>query len=345
MLVVFAPQILLYGLAVVLYGILQAHRRFTAPALAPVVSSFVVITAYLAFVSLGHGYRHLCHLPRLGPGSCCRWARRSAWWRCGDRAVPASGCGFGCGPRCVSRRVSPGGSAASPPRDRRTYRAGRVGGRGHRARQRAPGRARWCCTTLAGRCSSCRTRCSRCRRRPPRSRPWSAAQGGTSLDPELAGRHPRCHPPVLAGAPSLLAGGGGRRLGCSSTTAGNAQTSPTSPLRARHFLLLLLLLLLLPPAAGHRADVIAVALVPGRWVVPVLGGQHHRADRQRAGAARRGTPGARPAGPVQGAARAALVSLGRRGGRGGGGRRSSRGGAGDRDFSLTLVSPYWPASA
>src|SRR5690242_14058129 len=28
MLVVFAPQVLLYGLAVVLYGILQAHRRF-----------------------------------------------------------------------------------------------------------------------------------------------------------------------------------------------------------------------------------------------------------------------------------------------------------------------------
>ena len=43
MLVVFAPQILLYGLAVVLYGILQAHRRFTAPALAPVVSSVVVM--------------------------------------------------------------------------------------------------------------------------------------------------------------------------------------------------------------------------------------------------------------------------------------------------------------
>jgi len=35
MLVVFAPQIVLYGLAVVLYGILQAHRRFTGPAVAP----------------------------------------------------------------------------------------------------------------------------------------------------------------------------------------------------------------------------------------------------------------------------------------------------------------------
>ena len=64
MLVVFAPQILLYGLAVVLYGILQAHRRFTAPALAPVLSSLVVISAYLAFVPLSQGYGRLASLPR-----------------------------------------------------------------------------------------------------------------------------------------------------------------------------------------------------------------------------------------------------------------------------------------
>jgi putative peptidoglycan lipid II flippase len=64
MLGVFAPQILLYGLAVVLYGILQAHRRFTAPALAPVLSSVVVISAYLAFVPLSQGYRVLAGLPR-----------------------------------------------------------------------------------------------------------------------------------------------------------------------------------------------------------------------------------------------------------------------------------------
>ena len=53
MLGVFAPQIVLYGLAVVLYGILQAHRRFTAPALAPIISSLVVIAAYALFVPLG----------------------------------------------------------------------------------------------------------------------------------------------------------------------------------------------------------------------------------------------------------------------------------------------------
>ena len=63
MLAIFAPQILLYGLAVVLYGILQAHRRFTAPALAPIVSSIVVIGAYLAFVPLAAGDRALVGLP------------------------------------------------------------------------------------------------------------------------------------------------------------------------------------------------------------------------------------------------------------------------------------------
>jgi len=56
MLEVFAPQILLYGLAVVLYGILQAHRKFTAPALAPILSSVVVIVAYGLFVPLGRSH-------------------------------------------------------------------------------------------------------------------------------------------------------------------------------------------------------------------------------------------------------------------------------------------------
>jgi putative peptidoglycan lipid II flippase len=57
MLAVFAPQVLFYGLAVVLYGILQAHRKFTAPALAPVLSSLVVIGAYLVFVPFGASHR------------------------------------------------------------------------------------------------------------------------------------------------------------------------------------------------------------------------------------------------------------------------------------------------
>jgi putative peptidoglycan lipid II flippase len=59
MLEVFAPQILLYGLAVVLYGILQSQRRFATPALAPVVSSLVVIGAYVWFGATGHGYQDM----------------------------------------------------------------------------------------------------------------------------------------------------------------------------------------------------------------------------------------------------------------------------------------------
>lgn len=55
MLVVFAPQIPLYGVAVVLYGTLQAYKRFAGPAVAPLVSSIVVIVAYLLFVPLSGG--------------------------------------------------------------------------------------------------------------------------------------------------------------------------------------------------------------------------------------------------------------------------------------------------
>jgi putative peptidoglycan lipid II flippase len=56
MLIVFAPQVLLYGLAVVLYGILQSHRRFGAPALAPLLSSLVVVGAYAGFGVVGGAY-------------------------------------------------------------------------------------------------------------------------------------------------------------------------------------------------------------------------------------------------------------------------------------------------
>jgi putative peptidoglycan lipid II flippase len=64
MLIVFAPQVLLYGLAVVLYGILQSHRKFGAPALAPLLSSLVVIGAYIGFGAIGGAYvNKLAELP------------------------------------------------------------------------------------------------------------------------------------------------------------------------------------------------------------------------------------------------------------------------------------------
>jgi putative peptidoglycan lipid II flippase len=52
MLRVFAPQALLYGLSVVLYGLLQSYRRFAAPSIGPGISSLVLIASYLAFVPL-----------------------------------------------------------------------------------------------------------------------------------------------------------------------------------------------------------------------------------------------------------------------------------------------------
>jgi peptidoglycan biosynthesis protein MviN/MurJ (putative lipid II flippase) len=69
MLIVFAPQVLLYGLAVVLYGILQSYRRFGAPALAPLLSSLVVIGAYAAFGAIGGEYVFGNRLHELPPVS------------------------------------------------------------------------------------------------------------------------------------------------------------------------------------------------------------------------------------------------------------------------------------
>lgn len=53
MLVVFLPQVVLYGVGIVLAGILQAHRRFLGPALAPLLSSLVVVSTYLLYAASG----------------------------------------------------------------------------------------------------------------------------------------------------------------------------------------------------------------------------------------------------------------------------------------------------
>ncbi|WP_166355549.1 murein biosynthesis integral membrane protein MurJ [Phytoactinopolyspora limicola] len=55
MLLVFLPQIPLYGIAVVTAGVLQAHRRFLAAALAPIVSSLVVAATFVVFAGLYAG--------------------------------------------------------------------------------------------------------------------------------------------------------------------------------------------------------------------------------------------------------------------------------------------------
>ncbi|MET8324334.1 lipid II flippase MurJ [Micromonospora sp. NPDC005189] len=51
MLRVFAPQLPLYGIGIVLAGVLQAHRRFAWPVLAPLLSSLTVIVVYLVFAA------------------------------------------------------------------------------------------------------------------------------------------------------------------------------------------------------------------------------------------------------------------------------------------------------
>lgn len=52
---VFAVQIPLYGIAVLLYAVLQAHRRFFWPAFAPVLNSLVVIAAYAVYGAMAGG--------------------------------------------------------------------------------------------------------------------------------------------------------------------------------------------------------------------------------------------------------------------------------------------------
>ncbi|WP_200216284.1 murein biosynthesis integral membrane protein MurJ [Micromonospora coerulea] len=51
MLLVFAPQLPLYGVGIVLTGVLQAHRRFAWPVIAPLLSSLTVIVVYLGFTA------------------------------------------------------------------------------------------------------------------------------------------------------------------------------------------------------------------------------------------------------------------------------------------------------
>jgi putative peptidoglycan lipid II flippase len=63
MLVIFAPQLPLYGAGIVLTGVLQAHHRFAWPVIAPLLSSVVVIGTYLVFAAT-QGWR--ADLPGVG---------------------------------------------------------------------------------------------------------------------------------------------------------------------------------------------------------------------------------------------------------------------------------------
>ncbi|RIV33230.1 murein biosynthesis integral membrane protein MurJ [Micromonospora radicis] len=66
MLRVFAPQLPLYGVGIVFTGVLQAHRRFAWPVIAPLLSSLTVIVVYLVFAGVA------------GPGASVAQAGRGA---------------------------------------------------------------------------------------------------------------------------------------------------------------------------------------------------------------------------------------------------------------------------
>lgn len=99
-LIVFAPQIVLYGIGVVLTGVLQAHRRFLAPALAPIASTTVVILSYLVFGRLAAGMQDTPDQLSDGALAWLAWGTTAGVavmslpmlipvWRCGVRLRPA----------------------------------------------------------------------------------------------------------------------------------------------------------------------------------------------------------------------------------------------------------------
>lgn len=63
MLRIFAVQVPLYGLGIILTGLLQAHRRFLAAALAPLLSSIVVLGSYLVYGHLVSGVTSPSQVP------------------------------------------------------------------------------------------------------------------------------------------------------------------------------------------------------------------------------------------------------------------------------------------
>lgn len=66
MLRVFAPQLPLYGVGIVLTGVLQAHHRFAWPVIAPLLSSVVVMTAYLTYAGIDGARSDFAGLSRAG---------------------------------------------------------------------------------------------------------------------------------------------------------------------------------------------------------------------------------------------------------------------------------------
>nr|MBA2724798.1 virulence factor MviN [Actinomycetota bacterium] len=48
----FAPQVIFYGLGMIMTGALHAHRRFVLPAMAPIFNNIIVIGVYLVYAAV-----------------------------------------------------------------------------------------------------------------------------------------------------------------------------------------------------------------------------------------------------------------------------------------------------
>ena len=104
MLVIFVPQVFGYAIAVIATAVLQSHKRFAAGALAPLISSLVVIATYFLFAAAAPD-----------ADDCARGARPICWpggpqpesprWRslCSCRCCS---CGCRSGRRCGWTRAS-----------------------------------------------------------------------------------------------------------------------------------------------------------------------------------------------------------------------------------------------
>src|SRR5256885_8575933 len=66
MLRLFAPQLPLYGVGIVLTGVLQAYRRFAWPVLAPLLSSLTVMGAYLTYATVAPHHPDIPLVSRAG---------------------------------------------------------------------------------------------------------------------------------------------------------------------------------------------------------------------------------------------------------------------------------------
>ena len=174
MLLIFAPQVRSTASGIVLAGVLQAHRRFLAAALAPLLSSLVVIAAYL-----GYGWWPTPDTrPRTSPtppSGCSPGAPRWAWscsaCRCSSRPAHRVAA-------AADADASPPASPAGPARWRRGRpRPGRPAGCGavtlwltHSPRTVAS--ASSTSTTTSRRSTCCRMPCWPSRWRPRPSRRW-----------------------------------------------------------------------------------------------------------------------------------------------------------------------------